>query len=81
MKYEQITVSCYSGSSSNERPVSFTHRGEQYEVEAILDRWYEGGLDPRSPVLRYFKVLTTRGSECMLRYNAPFDAWAILVHE
>ena len=44
--YERIHVECYSGHKANERPVAFIYEGRRREVEEIVDRWYEGGVDP-----------------------------------
>ena len=79
MPYERIEVECYSGYRANERPVAFTFQGQRWEVAAIIDRWYEGGLYPNQPALDYFKVRTTEGNLFLLRYNSLFDVWAIRV--
>jgi hypothetical protein len=76
MRYEKIQIECYSGYKANERPVAFTYRDRRWEVAEIVDRWYEGGLDPASPQVNYFKVRTTDGSIFLLRY--VFDEWEIL---
>jgi len=72
---ERIEVECYSGHRANERPLAFTLRDRRFEIEEIVDRWYEGGLDPGRPELQYFKVRTTEGQLFLLCYNAHFDAW------
>ena len=48
-------------------------------MEAVLDRWYEGGRTATDPKLDYFKVAATHGGEYILRYNAMFDGWAAVV--
>ena len=73
---ERIEVECYSGHRANERPVAFTLRDRRFEIERIVDRWYEGGLDPGRPELQYFKIATTEGQLFLLRYNTLFDAWS-----
>ena len=79
MPYERIEVECYSGYRANERPVAFTFQGRRWEVAAIVDRWYEGGLHPNQPALDYFKVRTPEGRLFLLRHNSLFDVWAIRV--
>jgi hypothetical protein len=79
MPYERIEVECYSGYRANERPLAFIFEDRRWQVEEILDRWYEGGLQPSKPALDYFKVRTTEGRVFLLRYNSLFDAWAIRV--
>ena len=75
--YERIHVECYSGCKANERPTAFTYRGHRHNVAEIIDRWYEGGLDPTRPVIDYFKVKTTDSQVFILRYLSLFDAWSI----
>ncbi len=77
MTYDQVTVECMSGYKANERPLAFTLQGRRWEVAEILDRWYEGELDPREPKVDYFKVKTVEGSVFFLRYVSLFDAWSI----
>jgi hypothetical protein len=81
MPYEKIPVECYSGYKVNERPVAFTFRGRRWEVAEIVDRWYEGGLQPGHPQVNYFKVRTAEGNLFLLRYVALFDAWSIWFEE
>jgi hypothetical protein len=73
---ERIEVECYSGHRANERPAAFTLRGRRFEIEEIVDRWYEGGVEPGRPELQYFRVRTIEGQLFLLRYNARFDAWS-----
>jgi hypothetical protein len=75
--YERIRVECYSGYKANERPVAFTYQGRRREVEEIVDRWYEGGVDPGRPTTNYFKVKMTDGDIFTLRYLSLFDAWSV----
>jgi len=77
VSYERIHVECYSGHKANERPDAFTYHGHRMEVEEIVDRWYEGGVDPGRPTTNYFKVKTTDGDIIILRYLSLFDAWSI----
>jgi len=77
MDYERIQVECYSGYKINESPKAFTYQGHRQEVQAIVDRWYEGGIDPARPEVSYFKVKTTEDRIFILRYLSLFDAWSI----
>lgn len=79
MDFEVIKVECYSGYKLSERPVAFTYDGKRWEITEIIDRWYEGDIEPGQPAMDYFKVRTADGHEFLLRYNALFDAWAILI--
>ena len=75
--YERIQVECYSGYKANERPLAFTYQMRRREIREIIDRWYEGGVDPGKPATDYFKVRTTEGEIFMLRYLSLFDAWSL----
>ena len=79
MPYERVEVECYSGYRVNERPVAFIFQNRRWEVDEIIDRWYEGGQRPSQPALDYFKVRTSEGRVFLLRYNSLFDAWAIRI--
>src|SRR5437660_1423386 len=41
MKLMKLSVECYSGRKADERPVRFSLEGKQYQVEAVLDQWYD----------------------------------------
>ena len=79
MDYEQIQVECYSGYKANERPVAFTYQGHRWEIQEIIDRWHEGGLDASRPVIDYFKARTTDGKVYLLRYLSAFDVWSMRI--
>ena len=75
---QHIQVEAYSGYKANERPVAFIFHGRRWEISEILDRWYEGGVNPEQPVVDYFKVKTRDGSVFILRYEADSDIWSII---
>ncbi len=81
MAYEKISVECHSGYKVSERPVAFIFRERRWEVAEIVDRWYEGGLQPGRPEANYFKVRTSEGNLFLLRYLSLFDAWSIWCEE
>lgn len=78
-EYKEIRVDCYSGYKANERPVAFAYQDRRWEVSEILDRWYEGGLNPGQPEINYFKVRTLEGQVFILRYSSLLDSWSIHV--
>jgi hypothetical protein len=41
MNAMKLTVECYSGWKADERPARFWLGERQYQVEAVLDQWYE----------------------------------------
>ena len=75
---QHIQVECYSGYKANERPVAFIFHGRRMEISDILDRWYEGGIDPQAPVIDYFKIKTADGNVFILRYEKEADAWMVV---
>jgi hypothetical protein len=75
MRFEEITVRCYSGYKASETPRSFTYRGRDFAIVEVVDRWYEEGTG-RSR-LDYFKARTEGGETFIIRYNGLFDKWAI----
>jgi hypothetical protein len=77
MDYEKIQVECYSGYRINERPMAFIYQDRRWEIQEIVDRWHEGGIDPARPEVSYFKVKTTEGGSFILRYLSIFDAWSV----
>ena len=79
--FEQVQVECYSGYKANERPIAFTFRDQRREILEILDRWYEGGMEPNAAVVNYFKIKADEGSVFLLRYATHLDEWGIRVYE
>jgi len=57
-----IHVDAYSDYKASERPRQFTLDEEIYEIDAVLDQWYE-------PSATYFKVQSTEGKTYLLRYD------------
>jgi len=41
-----IKVECYSGYKADETPRCFYWNNNVFEIKKILDRWYQGNLDP-----------------------------------
>ncbi len=37
----KLSVQCYSGQKADERPVRFWLGGRKYQVETVLDQWYD----------------------------------------
>lgn len=77
MEYDRIEVECRSGYKVNEFPVALTFQGRRWEVAEILDRWYEGGVEPERPPMDYFRVKTREGRVFLLLYASHRDEWFI----
>ena len=78
MRLCRVEVEAYAGYRGQQEPRSFTYGGCVRRVAEIVDRWYEGGLDPRAPKLDYFRISTEGGGTFLLRYNSLFNAWALV---
>lgn len=75
--FEEIAVECYSGYKGEEIPRSFTHQNRRFEILEILDRWYEGRIDPTGLLQNYFKVKIREGEIFLLRYTPRFQTWTL----
>ncbi len=77
MEFVPVRVEAYAGRRGEESPRRFFHGGAAFEIETILDRWYQGGPDPAAPVLDYFKVKTADGAVHLLRYERGQGRWRL----
>jgi len=66
-----LKVSCYSGQTYAERPVSFRWEGVEYEVEEIEKEWLEPGE-------RHFQVRTKDKKLFRLCYNEAQEQWSLI---
>ena len=69
-KPDSLKVSCYSGQSYAERPLSFTWEGREYEVATVEDEWREVGT-------KNFRVRTRDNKLFRLCYNESQDNWTL----
>jgi hypothetical protein len=69
----KLNVECYSGRKADERPVRFLLGGRQYQVETVLDQWY----DPESI---FYKVRADDGNLYILRQQTSLTggAWELV---
>ena len=69
----KLTVECYSGRKADERPVRFRFGGRQYQVEAVLDQWYD-------PEHIFYKAQADDGNLYILRQetSTPEGAWDLV---
>lgn len=68
----KISVECYAGHKADERPIRFAIKDHTYEIQDIIDRWY----DPQDT---YFKVLADDGNHYILRHchRGQEEYWAL----
>jgi hypothetical protein len=50
-----------------------------FEIEEILDRWYQPDHNPSFPAANYFKVQTTDKKAYILRHEIANDNWYLWV--
>jgi hypothetical protein len=69
----KLRVECYSARKADERPIRFWLGGRRYQVETVLDQWY----DPESVS---FKVRADDGNLYILRQNTstPNGTWDLV---
>jgi hypothetical protein len=72
-----VKVECHAGYKADEYPKCFYRNGKWYEIKEIMDRWYQGDLNPEWPVADYFKVVTVNGEQFILKHETECDAWYI----
>jgi hypothetical protein len=70
-----IKTECYSGYKADEYPKCFMWQGVRYEVQEILDRWYQWDAEQKHPVSDYFKVKTASGDQYILKHELQHDRW------
>jgi hypothetical protein len=72
MKQIGLAVECYSGRKADERPLRFWFGGRQYQVESVLDQWY----DPESIS---YKIRADDGNVYILRQQSsgPDGEWVL----
>ena len=73
-----VEVECYAGYKAGEEPRRLRLEGRTVEIVEILDRWYEGGTDPRRPPADYYKVRGDDGEVRLLRYSRKGEAWYLV---
>jgi hypothetical protein len=69
----KLSVECYSGRKADERPVRFRLDEKQYQVEAVLDQWYD--LEHI-----FYKVRADDGNVYILRQqtSTPEGTWDLI---
>jgi len=63
-------VTCYSGASYAERPTEIRAFGKQYRIEKIT-------AEGRTPLEKWFQVVTENGQRLRLMYHPAQDRWTV----
>lgn len=77
MKFKICKVETISSYSYPGEPKKFYYKGRWWQIEDILDRWYEGGLDPERALILYYKI-EAESQFFILRYLPYFQKWQIV---
>jgi len=77
IKIYPITVECYSGYKADEYPRAFTLENKRYEIKEVIDRWYQGYLNPEFPEANYFRIETACGNRFLLKHDLKNDKWYV----
>jgi hypothetical protein len=75
MFYIPIRVECHAGYRAEESPLALHWGGRRLEVLEIVDRWYQGGIDPQTPQADYFKVRAADGETYLIKYEPATHVW------
>ncbi len=70
-----VKVECYSGYVADEYPGCFYLDENKYEIQEVVDRWYQGEVDPEFPISDYFKVIVTDQKQFILKHEIRDDKW------
>lgn len=71
MKSMKLTVECYSGRKTDERPLRFSLGEKQYHVDAVLDQWY-------APESISYKVRADDSNVYILRQQRSNGEWDLV---
>jgi hypothetical protein len=66
----EIRVRCYAGYRADERPIRFSIRDREYDVQELDGRWYSHGA-------MYFRVRASDGNYYVLRHDEGQDCWTL----
>jgi hypothetical protein len=70
-----IKVESYSGYKADEYPRCFYWNNIRYEIDDILDRWYQGDQNPKWSVSHYFRVKTVDDKIFLLKHEISAGGW------
>ena len=75
----EVKVRCHSGYKSDEYPACFYWDNIRFDIKDILDRWYQGDLNPEFPAAYYFKVKTNDEKVYILKHEDTSDKWYLWI--
>ncbi len=70
-----VKVDCHAGYKADESPCAFWWQDRRIEVEEVVDRWYQGGVDPGQPQADYFRVRCGDQHVYVLKHDHEGGEW------
>jgi hypothetical protein len=74
-----VQVLCHSGYKADEYPTAFYWDTRRFEIEEILDRWYQGDQNPEFTQADYYKVRSSDQKIYILRHDLISDTWHLWI--
>lgn len=78
MEIIPISVESYSGYKADEYPISFYWNNKKFEIEEILDRWYQRDITVDWLTVNYFKVRTTTNLKFIIKHDIEIEGWYLV---
>ncbi len=76
-RFRLCRVETAAGHAGPGEPRRFLLQGRWLPVDAIEDRWYEGGVAPERELVLYYRVVSGKGA-FLLRFLPYFQRWQVL---
>jgi hypothetical protein len=73
-----VQVECYAGYKDDETPRGFTWNDRRYDIQEIVDRWYQASQDPMIAASDYYKVRTVEGTLFIIRRDRETLVWQLV---
>ena len=73
-----VKVDRYARYKADESPRAFWWQDQRIEVEEVVDRWYQGGVDPRQPQADYFRVRCGDQHVYVLKHDHEGGEWFLV---
>ena len=72
-----VRVETIDSGAAPRDPVRIHLDGRWRRITEILDRWYEGDIDPEKPYTLYCKALVEEEEIIIMRYLSHFHRWQV----
>lgn len=76
----KIEAECHSGYKPDEYPLRFSWGNYRFEIEEIIDRWYQMESNPDFPAANYYKVRTSEKQIFILKQETETGQWFLWIH-